>query len=238
MASLSDFFGSGGDDQVINKWNFADAAERLAFSAAEEADLGKVGWQRDDNTFWALTGVDPITWSAIGINTSAADKDLIPDLDNTRSLGSASKAWKDMFVGPGSLYVNNQKVVEDNSGTIVVSADDDQNVQIQSKGTGDIELLPNGSGQIQMKGNFSIMAGKNVMSSDGNSINFSDGINMAGNKLSGLQAPTDDTDAATKAFSQNADNLSAGTVNSERLPITISASPASGGSDGDIWMIY
>lgn len=238
MASLSDFFGSGGDDQVINKWQFDNAADRLAFSAAEESDLGKVGWQRDDNTFWALTDITPVTWTSLGINTSAADKDLIPDTDNTRSLGSATKAWKDVYVGPGSFYVNNQKVVEDSSGTIVVSADDDQNVQIQSKGTGDIELLPNGSGQIQMKGNFSILAGKNIMSSDGNSINFSNGINMSGNKLSGLQAPTDDTDAVTKVFSQNAANLSTGTVAPERLPITISASPASGGTDGDIWMIY
>jgi len=238
MGSLSDFFGSGGEDQVINKWEFADETDRLTFSDAEEADLGKVGWQQDNNTFWALTGVEPITWSAIGVDLSAVSRDIVPDDDNVRSFGTSSKSWKDIYVGPGSLYVNGQKVVEDDSGTIVVGADTDQNVQIQSRGSGDIEFLPIGTGQIQMKGNFSVMAGKNIMSSDGNSINFSDGVNMGGNSLSGLPVPTNDNDAATKGFSQNAANISTGTIGSDRLPITISSSPASGGVNGDIWMVY
>jgi len=153
---------------------------------------------------------------------SAVDEDIIPDIDNLRSLGSLSKQWKDVFVGPGSFYVNGQKVVEDDSGTIVLSADADQNVQVQSKGTGDIELLPVGSGTIQMKGNFSVLAGKNIMSSDGNDINYSDGIDMNGNAITGLPAPSTGNDVATRdyvtTYASNATNLSTGTVPSSVLP--------------------
>ena len=38
---------------------------------------------------------------------------IIPSADNTYDLGSSSKMWKDVYIGPGSLYVNGQKVVED-----------------------------------------------------------------------------------------------------------------------------
>jgi len=36
---------------------------------------------------------------------------IVPTVDDTYDLGSASKAWKDVYIGPGSLYVNGQKVV-------------------------------------------------------------------------------------------------------------------------------
>ena len=39
---------------------------------------------------------------------------IIPATDNTYDLGSSSKMWKDVYIGPGSLYVNGQKVIEDN----------------------------------------------------------------------------------------------------------------------------
>jgi hypothetical protein len=156
----------------------------------------------------------------LNTNLSAVNEDIIPDADVTRSLGTAAKQWKDVFVGPGSLYVNGQQVVSDNSGTIVMSADADQNIQVQSKGTGDIELLPSGSGVIQMKGNFSVLAGKNMMSSDGNAISFTDGIDMNGNRLTGLPAPTTDSDVATRLFAKDASNLTTGTIPAARMPQT------------------
>jgi len=148
--------------------------------------------------------------------------DMFPDSDDVRSLGSPTKQWSDVYVGPGSFYVNNQKVIEDSSGTIVLSADTDQNVQVKSLGTGDIELLPAGSGVIQMKGNFSVLAGKNIMSSDGNAISFSDDIQMNNNSITGLPAPSTGSDVANRdyvtTYASNASNLSSGTVPSSVLP--------------------
>jgi hypothetical protein len=126
--------------------------------------------------------------------------DLLPDADNTRSLGSASLMWKDVFVGPGSLYVNGQKVLEEDSGTIVVSADDDQNLQVKTGGAGDIEFYPSGAGVIQMKGTLSVLAGKHFTSSDSNPISVAVGFDMNNEKISDLATPTVTSDAATKGY--------------------------------------
>ena len=103
---------------------------------------------------------------------------IIPNADVTYDLGSSSKQWRDIYVGPGSLYVNGQQVVSDNSGTITVSADANQNVSVQTSGSGDVELNPTGTGAIQLKGAVQITAGKNVSSSDGNAISFSNAIDV------------------------------------------------------------
>ena len=39
--------------------------------------------------------------------------DIFPTADNTYSLGSSSMAWKDVYIGPGSLYINNKKIISD-----------------------------------------------------------------------------------------------------------------------------
>jgi hypothetical protein len=119
--------------------------------------------------------------SFAGVTLTAASTiggSLIPTITNTSSLGSADKTWKDVYVGPGSLYVNGQKVIEDSSGTIVISADDDQNVSIQTGGSGDLELDPTGAGSIQLKGPIEVQAGSNVTSSDGNAITFTNSIDV------------------------------------------------------------
>ena len=103
---------------------------------------------------------------------------IIPSADITYDLGSASKQWRDVFVGPGSLYVNGQQVVSDNSGTITISADADQNVSVQTSGSGDVDLDPTGTGVIGLKGPVQVTAGSNISSSDGNAISFSNSIDV------------------------------------------------------------
>ena len=103
---------------------------------------------------------------------------IIPSADVTYDLGSASKQWRDVFVGPGSLYVNGQQVVSDNSGTITISADVNQNVSVQTSGSGDVDLDPTGTGVIGLKGPVQVTAGSNISSSDGNAISFSNSIDV------------------------------------------------------------
>jgi hypothetical protein len=84
---------------------------------------------------------------------------FVPDINNTRSLGVCGVTWKDVFIGPGSLYVNGQQVVSDDSGTIVVSASPDQNIQIKAQGSGDIQIVPT-TGNIELKGDISVLSNK------------------------------------------------------------------------------
>jgi hypothetical protein len=144
-----------------------------------------------------------------GVDLSAVDQNIIPDADITRDLGSPTNQWKDIYVGPGSFYVNGQKVLEDNSGTIQLSADVNQNLALATSGTGDIEITP-ASGSIQVKGNIQVLAGKNLTSSDGLAISVSAPITLNSNKIEGLGAPVSSTDAANKAY---VDGQISGTTN-------------------------
>ena len=105
---------------------------------------------------------------------------LIPTVDSDGttgySLGSASFAWKDIFVSAGSLYINGQQVLSEDSGTIVVSADADQNLQFATTGSGDIELDPQGTGVVTVKGTLQIEDGSNITNSGGNSVTFGNPI--------------------------------------------------------------
>lgn len=113
---------------------------------------------------------------------------VLPGADVTYDLGSASKQWRDVYVGPGSLYVNGQKVLEDSSGTIVVSADSDQNLQMKTAGSGDIEFNPSGTGIIQAKGTLQMLDGETITNSAGNNVEF--GNNISVNQVSSRTADT------------------------------------------------
>ena len=116
--------------------------------------------------------------SDVTTHLSDFDGSIIPDTDITYDLGSPTKQWRDVYVGPGSLYVNGQQVVSDNSGTITISADSDQNVSVQTSGSGDIELDATGTGNIQIKAPMQIQATNAISSSDGNAIEFSNSIDV------------------------------------------------------------
>lgn len=101
---------------------------------------------------------------------------ILPSADVTYDLGSALYQWRDIYVGPGSLYVNGQKVIEDSAGTIIVSADSDQNLQMKTAGSGDIEFNPSGTGVIQAKGTLQMLDGKLITNSAGNAVAFGNNI--------------------------------------------------------------
>ena len=119
---------------------------------------------------------DPTFTGTVVLPAVTAGGDIIPVTDNTYSLGSPTKMFKDVYVGPGSLYVNGQKVLQDESGSIVVSADLDENLGLRTSGSGNIELDPTGTGSVNIKGPLVVEAGANFSSADGEGIAFGSGI--------------------------------------------------------------
>ena len=103
---------------------------------------------------------------------------IIPDTDQAYNLGSSEYQFHSMYVGPGSLYVNGQKVLQEDSSNIVVSADANQNLVMQTAGSGDLELDPTGTGVIQVKGTLQVEDGTNITNSAGNNVTFGNTIGV------------------------------------------------------------
>ena len=70
---------------------------------------------------------------------------IIPTSDNVFSLGTSTKSFKDVFIGPGSLYVNGKKVIEDDSTSMVFKTSNDQNLTIQTTGDSGVLKLKSGN---------------------------------------------------------------------------------------------
>jgi hypothetical protein len=149
--------------------------------------------------------------------TTVEAQNIIPAADDTYSLGTSSLAWKDVYVGPGSLYVNGQKVLEDDSGTITFTADSDQSLTIKTLGSGETTVqsvagvnltatesgdiaLTTSSGNIELKGTVQLLSGKRITDSAGTKIEFGDDLDMNSNKITELGTPSANADAATKLY--------------------------------------
>ena len=121
-----------------------------------------------------------------------------PSANNTYSLGSATSVWKDVYVGPGSLYVNGQQVLSDSSGTIQVSANANQNIGILTSGSGDIELNASGTGVLNLQSNVTLDSGVYLTSTGG--LQMSSNIDMNSGYINNVGTPSASTDVANKAY--------------------------------------
>ena len=114
--------------------------------------------------------------ATLGAGNVVLNGSIIPGANVQYDLGSRTNQWHSIFVGPGTLYVNGKSVIQDNSGTITFSTDVNQNLSIQTSGTGDIQVNPSGTGAIALQGPIKVTAGKYFTSSDGNAIGFSNQV--------------------------------------------------------------
>ncbi len=156
-----------------------------------------------------LSTTDAPTFDALTLNGNLdIAGDIIPDADNTRSLGSPTRMWKDVYIGPGSLYINGQKVLqEDMSSDIVITADINQSLKVKASGTGDIELNPTGTGQIMLKGNTIVSAGKYIRTSDSSPLLFTDGTRNGNITVSGNAIAAVNTNGALELAANGTGNI-------------------------------
>jgi hypothetical protein len=187
-----------GDVSENGNLYFTNARARSALSAGSgisyNSSTGVI------STAQSLTAASSPTFAGLTLTGNVGiTGSIIPSADITYDLGSAAYQWRDIYVGPGSLYVNGSKVLEDDTGTITFSADLDQNIRIKTLGTGILQL-GSSTTNINLDGTVQIASGKMVTDSAGIKVNFGDSIEMNGNKVIGLGAPSSNNDAATKAY--------------------------------------
>ena len=126
--------------------------------------------------------------TAIAKVTSAG---ILPNVNSNGStgfdLGASNFQWKDVYVSSGSLYVNGKQVLQDDSGTITISTTTNQDLKMNTSGTGDLKIECAAGGNIELNGDIQLNATNKVVSHwttgnvkiDGSSItNVADGENL------------------------------------------------------------
>jgi hypothetical protein len=150
-------------------YSWAKQATKPSYTQTE-VGLGNVTNESKATMFTSPTFTGTVGGFDIGGN-------IIPTTTNTYNLGSATNMWHSMYVGPGSIYVDGQKVLQtDISDSVVVSSDVNQNLILKTSGTGNIELNPSGTGQILLKSDITLTGGKVFETSNSSAVIFSDGI--------------------------------------------------------------
>jgi predicted acyltransferase (DUF342 family) len=115
--------------------------------------------------------------------------DVIPSANITYDLGSTTHMWKDVYIGPGSLYINGKKVIEDDSGTISITTDINEDLKFTTSGTGTLKLIS--SNGINVTGQLGAVSGD---------LQIGDHMDMNSSLIKQVATPVSGTDAANKTY--------------------------------------
>ena len=145
------------------------------------------------------TYTDGAILPAVQAYLGAVTADIIPAVNLVGNLGSPTHQFHSVYVGPGTLYVNGKPVIQDNSDTITFSTDPDQNLRIETKGNGHLQLQT-GLGVIDVNSTLAMQTGKRITDSAGIQVEFGNAVQMNSNKIMGVGSPTLGTDASNKSY--------------------------------------
>ena len=127
---------------------------------------------------------------------------IIPSVDSDGTtgydLGSPSMKWRDLYLSQGSLYIDGQKVIESNSGTIVVQADPGQSLTTKVSGAGVMTLESETT--VTVAATLQMASGKRITDQGGNAVVFGDKVDLDNNQLINVGSPTADGHAVTKLY--------------------------------------
>ena len=104
---------------------YGDDIQQLGFCVQEDSTAGII-WVEVDN---------PVSHTSTIVGNQTIQGHFLPSANVSYDLGSTTAAWRDVYVGPGSLYVDGQKIVSSDEGTIDITTDAGQNLNIQAGGT-------------------------------------------------------------------------------------------------------
>ncbi len=74
-----------GEIHKVHNWEYTNSTTRLAASDFVAEDIGKIAWQKDNDSFWFLKSNSPVVWQSFANDPSnITEQDLI---ENIRSAG-------------------------------------------------------------------------------------------------------------------------------------------------------
>lgn len=127
---------------------------------------------------------------------------IIPTVDSNGTtgydLGSPTFKWRDLYLSQGSLYIDGQKVIESDSGTIIVQADEDQSLTTKVSGSAVLTLQSDTT--VSMAATLQMAAGKKITDASGEAVEFGDKVDMDNNQIINVGAPTADGHATNKSY--------------------------------------
>lgn len=88
-----------------------------------------------------IAGITNITGATNVDGELVVTGNILPSVDDTQSLGSSTKRWQDLYVGPGTVFINNGGTIsEDDSGNLKFESANNKNIVLQAGGTGMIKF--------------------------------------------------------------------------------------------------
>jgi hypothetical protein len=166
------------------------------------------------------------TGSNLFVGTQTHSGSILPAIDNTYDLGSATYQWRDIYVSSGSLYIDGTKVLGSTNQELQITTDNGQSIKILEEGSdsiilqsadGDIQLKTSGGGNllfdpttglIDVRGTLQIQDGNKITSSGGNGIVFGNNIVVSGSfestgNINGVNLTTLSSSIASTFLNQN-----------------------------------
>ena len=142
----------------------------------------------------------PFSQSVSSVTTS---KSIVPT-SATIDLGSSSSPFRDLYLSSASLYIDGQQVISSDANDLTITTDVNQSLKLVETSAdtitlqtenGDITLAATGTGNIELNAPVQILAGKQILSSDGNAIQIGEDISVTGNIT--VTGTVDGVDVAT-----------------------------------------
>ena len=128
---------------------------------------------------------NPLSQSDSSVTLS---KSMVPSATNI-DLGTAENPFRDVYISSASLYINGTQVISTDGTDLTIQTDAGESFKVLETGNdtitletanGDITLSSNGNGNIELDAPVQVAAHKKILSSDGNAIQFGNGLGVTG----------------------------------------------------------
>ena len=114
-----------------------------------DLESGEVAINTSNNQIYANLSGTIVAISGGQVDLSAVDQDIVPDANNTRSLGTASKRFSDLFLSGQTINLGGATISSDGTGTVSVSATGVELPSGSKAGDNKLAVVATGSGGVE-----------------------------------------------------------------------------------------